>query len=142
MLLLGALMLGIVVLNCANVAGRYLFLAPVPAADELMTFGMVWGVFLGAGLVTLRGDHLRMGLLTDLARPALGRALDRAACLALVVVPGFVAWHSLDYLDMLGTIGLTSMSAGLPMAWIHAAIPIGFALVMLAALLRLFVPLR
>ncbi len=135
--LLGLVMAGIVALNFSNVAGRYLLSSPVPAADEIMTFAMVWGVFLGAGVVTLRGAHLRMDLVLGLL-PARARRLAEAlatACLLLVL--GFIAVQSLEYLETVGAIGLTSMAAGLPMSWVHAAVPIGFGLMILAALLRM-----
>jgi C4-dicarboxylate transporter DctQ subunit len=130
-------MAGIVALNFSNVAGRYLLSSPVPAADEIMTFAMVWGVFLGAAVVTLRGAHLRMDLVLGLL-PARARRLAEAlatACLLLVL--GFIAVQSLEYLETVGAIGLTSMAAGLPMSWVHAAVPIGFGLMILAALLRM-----
>ncbi len=135
--LLGLLMLLIILLNVANVGGRYLFSAPVPAADEIMTFAMVWGVFLGAAVVTLRGSHLTMDLVTGLLPPRARAAAEAAASLALILVLGFVALQSLEYLEVVGAIGLTSMAAGIPMAWVHAAVPIGSALMMAAAALRL-----
>jgi TRAP-type C4-dicarboxylate transport system permease small subunit len=140
LVLLGAMMAGIVALNLANVVGRYVFSSPVPAADEVMTFAMVWGVFLGAGVVTLRGAHLRMDLLLGQLPPGARRVLEGLATLCLLLVLGFVTLQSLDYLETVGAIGLTSMSAGLPMSWVHAAIPVGFALMILAALLRLLAP--
>ncbi|MBI0533967.1 TRAP transporter small permease [Roseomonas sp. KE2513] len=136
--LLGVLMLFIVGLNVANVAGRYIFSMPVPAADEIMTFAMVWGVFLGAAVVTLRGTHLTMDLVAGLLPRRARRVAEAAGAIALVTILGFIALQSLEYLDVIGTIGLTSMAAGLPMAWVHAAIPVGFGLMALAALLRLF----
>lgn len=140
LLLLGLTMAGIVLLNGANVFGRYLLSAPVPAADEIMTFAMVWGVFLGAGLVTLRGEHLRMDLVLNLLPAGGRRATEAAAGLTLLLVLGFVAAQSLDYIATVGAIGLTSMSAGLPMAVVHAAVPIGLGLMILAMALRLAVP--
>ncbi|WP_376099861.1 TRAP transporter small permease [Roseomonas sp. CCTCC AB2023176] len=134
---LGVLMVLIVVLNVANVVGRYVFSAPVPAADEIMTYVMVWGVFLGGAVVTLRGSHLTMDLVVGLLPAGLRAVAEVASLLTLIGVLGFVAWQSLDYLETLGMVGLTSMSARLPMTWIHAAIPVGFALMMVAAALRL-----
>jgi TRAP-type C4-dicarboxylate transport system permease small subunit len=135
--LLGLVMAGIVVLNFSNVAGRYLLSSPVPAADEIMTFAMVWGVFLGAGVVTLRGAHLRMDLVLGVLPARMRRLAEALATVCLLLVLGFVAVQSIEYLDTVGSIGLTSMAAGLPMAWVHAAVPIGFGLMILAALLRL-----
>jgi TRAP-type C4-dicarboxylate transport system permease small subunit len=136
LLVLAAIMAGIIGLNVANVLGRYVFSVPIRGADELMGFGMVWGVFLGAGVVTLRGAHLSMDLLTGMMPPPWRRAAEAAASLGMIVVLGFVALQSLEYLETIGMIGLTSMALGLPMAWVHAALPAGLALMMLAALLR------
>jgi TRAP-type C4-dicarboxylate transport system permease small subunit len=137
LLVLALLMVGIVALNVANVLGRYVFYAPVPGADELMTFGMVWGVFLGAGVVTLRGAHLNMDLVLGLLPPPLKRAAQAAATVTMIVALGFVALQSVDYIETVGAIGLTSMALGLPMAWVHAAVPAGMVVMILAALLRL-----
>jgi TRAP-type transport system small permease protein len=134
--LLAGLMIAIIGLNVANVLGRYVFLAPVPGADELMSFGMVWGVFLGAGVVTLRGSHLSMDLVLGLLAPPARRAAEAAASIAMIAVLGFVAAQSLEYLETIGMIGLSSMALGLPMAWVHAAVPAGLALMILGALLR------
>jgi TRAP-type C4-dicarboxylate transport system permease small subunit len=139
-LVLAAIMIGIVLLNVANIGGRYIFSAPIRGADEAMTFAMVWGVFLGAGLVTLRGAHLNMDLLVTLLPPALRRVAAALALVALLLILGFVATASLSYLETVGAIGLTSMSLGLPMAWVHAAVPAGCALMIAAALLRLLAP--
>lgn len=134
---LALLMAGIVLLNLANVIGRYAFATPVRGADEAMTFAMVWGVFLGAGLVTLRGAHLGMDLLPSRLPPAPRRALEALGVVVMLLVLGFVAVQSLDYLETVGAIGLTSMALGLPMDWVHAAVPGGLVLMIAAALLRL-----
>lgn len=139
--LLGALlalaMLVLVAVNAANVVARYAFAAPLPAADEIMTFTMVWGVFLGAGLVSLRGGHLAMDLVLGLLPAAARRALGAAAAAASVLVLGFVFAQSLDYLDTIGAIGMTSMAGGIPMTVPHLALPVGFLLMIAGGLLRL-----
>lgn len=140
LVLLACAMVGIILLNFANVVGRYLFSAPLPAADEIMTFVMVWGVFLGSGVVTLRGAHLNMDLLLGQLPPRARRVADAASVLLALPLLGFVAYQSIDYLETIGAIGLTSMAAGIPMAWVHLAIPIGFGLMMLAGLARLALP--
>ncbi|MCS6930940.1 MAG: TRAP transporter small permease [Acetobacteraceae bacterium] len=139
--LLGALlalaMLALVAINFANVVARYVFAAPLPAADEIMTFTMVWGVFLGAGLVSLRGGHLSMDLAVGLLPARAKRAVGAAAALASVLVLGFMFVHSLEYLATIGAIGLTSMGGGIPMTVPHLALPVGFLLMIAGGLLRL-----
>jgi TRAP-type C4-dicarboxylate transport system permease small subunit len=130
---LALIMGGIVLLNVANVAGRYLLSAPIRGADEAMTFAMVWGVFLGAGLVALRGAHLNMDLVVRLLPALSQRALSAVGLVAMLLILGFVAAASLEFLDTVGAIGLTSMALGLPMAWVHAAVPVGCVLMIAAA---------
>jgi TRAP-type C4-dicarboxylate transport system permease small subunit len=138
--LLAAAMLALVGVNFANVVARYLFAAPLVAADEAMTFTMVWGVFLGAGLVSLRGGHLAMDLVPA-ALPRRRRAVLQAAGAALlVVVLGFVALQSAEFIDTIAMVGLASMAAGIPMWVPHLAIPVGFGLMIAGTLLRLFSP--
>jgi TRAP-type C4-dicarboxylate transport system permease small subunit len=136
LVVLGACMAVIVALNFANVVGRYVFSAPIRPADEIMTYLMVWGVFLGAAVVTLRGAHLNMDLLASHLPAAVQKALRLLVAVATVVVLCFVALQSLEYIDVLSTIGMRSMAAEIPMAVPHAAVPVGFVLMALFAILR------
>lgn len=138
--LLAVAMLALVAVNFANVVARYVFSTALIAADEAMTFTMVWGVFLGAGLVSLRGGHLAMDLLSGALPARAALALRLAGAALLVVVLGFVALQSADFIDTIGMIGMTSMAAGIPMWVPHLAIPVGFALMVLGTLLRLVAP--
>jgi TRAP-type C4-dicarboxylate transport system permease small subunit len=137
LVLLGAAMAVIVALNFANVVGRYVFAAPIRPADEIMTYLMVWGVFLGAAVVTLRGAHLNMDLAVSLLPRAAQKALRVLAGAVLVVVMIHIAVQSLEYIDVLSTIGMRSMAAEIPMAWPHAALPVGFVLMAAFAVVRL-----
>ena len=59
----GILFLIAVGINIVNVIGRYVFSMPVFWAEEVLTFIVIWAVFLIAGTVTYRGAHLNMDLL-------------------------------------------------------------------------------
>jgi TRAP-type C4-dicarboxylate transport system permease small subunit len=135
--LLASAMLALVGVNFANVVARYLFASPLVAADEALTFTMVWGVFLGAGLVSLRGGHLAMDLLVVALPPRPRALLNAAGAALLVVVLGFVGLQSAEFIDTIAMVGLASMAAGIPMWVPHLAIPIGFGLMIAGALLRL-----
>ena len=58
--IIGSLILAGIAINFANVLGRYLFLAPIIWAEEIMIYIMVWMVFVGSVLVTWDGHHLKM----------------------------------------------------------------------------------
>ena len=63
-----------VLLNFANVIGRYFFNASIPWAEEAMLFLMVGCVFLGNGLVAWSGRYIRMDIVVNML-PAKARAL-------------------------------------------------------------------
>ena len=59
-LIIGSMILIGILINIANVIGRYMFLEPIIWAEEIMIYIMVWTVFIGAILVTFDGQHLKM----------------------------------------------------------------------------------
>ena len=126
-----------VVINVANVAGRYLFNAPIVWAEEILVLIMVACVFLGAILVTWEGQHIRMDLVsTRFGKPwrQLVLALDTVVFL---LVCGFVVRHSWSFVQILYETGQKTVVARLP-AWLaHATILAGFAGMLLVVLARL-----
>lgn len=126
-----------VAINFAGVVGRYLFGVAVLGADEVQIFLMVWIAFLGAAVVTWRGQHLRMDVLVAYL-PAKARAVLRAAeMLALLALACVVVWQSALYVHHMIAIDRRSDAAGIPMALPHAAVLAGFVLIALIAAARL-----
>src|SRR5262245_53228428 len=65
----GASLLCIVVINGANVIGRYVFLKPFSWAEELMLFLMILSVFSGGIAITWRNMHIRIDTLIERTSP-------------------------------------------------------------------------
>ena len=57
-LLLGLGLIAMVVVNVANAMGRYTGWFSLVGADELLVYGMIWIVMLGAILAARNRDHL------------------------------------------------------------------------------------
>jgi TRAP-type C4-dicarboxylate transport system permease small subunit len=135
---LGVLILAGVVLNFANVVGRYVFLAPIIWAEEVLVFIMIWCVMLGATLVTWDDQHLRMDAVHHLTPPRVRRWLDLATLLAFLVAGCFVLVQALRVLLLAAETGQRSVVADIPMVIPFAAIPLSFAIIvgMLVARLR------
>ena len=64
--LAGVLLVASVLLNFANVVGRYFFNASIYWAEEVMLFLMVGCVFLGNGVVAWSGRQLRMDVIVGM----------------------------------------------------------------------------
>jgi TRAP-type transport system small permease protein len=122
-----------VLLNFANVVGRYLFGVSLLGADEVQIFIMVGMTFLGAAVVTRRDLHLRMDVLVRFLPAPVRVALRVVELLLLAVVAGFVVCQSYFYALQMLRIGRTSDMAGVPM-WIpHGTVALGFALILIVA---------
>jgi TRAP-type C4-dicarboxylate transport system permease small subunit len=123
-----------VLLNFANVVGRYLLGLSLLGADEVQIFIMVAMTFLGAAVVTRRNLHLRMDVLVRFLPAGARVALRIAEQVLLAVLAGFVLTQSYFYAWQMWRIGRTSDMAGIPM-WIpHATVAIGFVLILVVAL--------
>lgn len=120
-----------VLLNFANVIGRYLLGISLLGSDEVQVFIMVGMTFLGAAIVTRRGLHLRMDVLVRFLPAPIQAFLRVLEQLLLAALAGFVLTQSYFYARQMARIGRTSDMAGIPM-WIpHGTVALGFALLLI-----------
>ena len=123
-------------LNFANVVGRYLFSSPIMSAEEILTYGMIWCIFLGAVLVTWEGRHLRMDLVFLVLPRGLRRWLSILSLTVFLVVCLMVAVASIEVVALIVRNRENSVVAEIPMVIPYIVLPIGFGLMSLAILLR------
>ena len=133
-LFLGCLVFLGLAINLLNVILRYVFLSPLPWAEELLAYGMVWCVFLGAFLVTLDQRHLSMNILYMHLPTGAQRLVDLLVLVAMVAVCGFVVVQSWVVVALMLRYDQRSMAANFPMAIAHASVLVGFVLMMIAAI--------
>jgi TRAP-type C4-dicarboxylate transport system permease small subunit len=131
---IGAIILLAVAINFANIVGRYVFLAPLPWAEEVLVFLVIWGVCLGASAVTYDGRHLDMNLLSAAYPPKFRFALEAFKLLAMVGFCGFIFVQACTIVALMARNGQVSITAGIPMTIPYAAFVTGFGLMVLAAL--------
>lgn len=123
-------------LNFANVVGRYAFHAPIYWAEEAMIFTFAWCVFLGAALVALRSNHLRVELLDWVLPEKARRALAILSHLVTIVLMVFVAWHASSLVEMVQRVQQTSIVGEIPMTVPYGAVLVGSSLLAFASLVR------
>jgi TRAP-type transport system small permease protein len=126
-----------VLLNFTNVVARYLFSAPILAADEIQIYIMIWITFLGAVIVTWRQQHLRMDVLLQAMPVSLQRVVRIVELAAMALLTGFMLWHSSDYTARMLLIGRTSDTAEIPLWLVHVALAVGFGLMALICVVQL-----
>jgi len=125
-----------IAINIVNAIGRTYFGAPLDWADEVLSYGFMWAVFLGSALLVLRDDHIRI----DLASNFLPRRAIKAVRALLLIITGlfcgYVALHSYEVVESALRSGRRSVVVGMPMSWAHGSIFFGFVFMSLLALLR------
>lgn len=109
-----------------NVAARYLGGTSLPWSDEVARYTMIWLTFLGGGLALREGAHVAISNAQE-ALPAPGQRLIRAAILLILFsFFAFMVWVGIDYMNRMAI--QKSAALRLPMKWVYAAMPAGFAL--------------
>ena len=132
----GVLVLAAVAINIANVIGRYVFDAPVSWAEEVMSYGIIWGVFIAVAAITYQGNHLRMDLLVLSVRGWFARAVGALTIVLMVLCSVFMMIQSARVVQLYASTGETSMGARIPLVYAHAALLVGFFMMTLAVIVR------
>ncbi len=139
---MGVIVLASVALNFANVIGRYVFLRPIIWAEEVMVYAMIWMIFLGAGLAAWEQNHLRMEALHDAMPPTVRRVVDTLIGLVSAATGLYIIYLSAEVLQRMLTANQKSVAAGIPMVIPFAAVPIGFAIIIVTSLIRIVRPVE
>jgi TRAP-type C4-dicarboxylate transport system permease small subunit len=135
-LVLGLGMIAAVALNFANVLGRYVFGYALVGADELLIYGMIATIFLGAVSVTWKDAHLKLDVMVAAMPPSVQAGARAASQLALAALCGTVAYAAGHMAYEMWHFDQRSLAAGLPMVLPHGAVALGMALMAVMALLR------
>ncbi|WP_027233605.1 TRAP transporter small permease [Leisingera caerulea] len=122
--------LAMTLLGFANVVVRYGTSYSLAATEELLTSGFLLLTVFGAAIAARRGEHLAVGLVYDLLPTVLRRAVFVLSVLAAALLLALSAWFSWQAVANLISNGLRSYGLGVPAWYYQAAVPIGFALVL------------
>jgi TRAP-type C4-dicarboxylate transport system permease small subunit len=131
-----------VALNFANIIGRYVLLAPIASAEEVMLFLFVATVFLGNSVVGWKGRQIRMDIILYALPPRWRRAFDVLADVAVIAISITIIVVGWPAIEMLAEFDERSQAANIPLAIPQALIPIGLALNAILVAARLFEEFR
>jgi TRAP-type transport system small permease protein len=137
-LFVSIMLFALMVLTCIDVIGRYGFNSPVPGASELIQFGMGLMIFGALPLVTVRGEHVSIELMSliagDRAR-LLQSAVMRITSLVALALMSWQLWARgnglMHYSD-------SSIYLGVPLAPFAYFMSVMSGLSALALLLAMF----
>jgi tripartite ATP-independent transporter DctM subunit len=124
-----------VVILFAGVVSRYVFHQPILWSDELASILFLWMAMLGAAVALRRGEHMRMTAIVSMVSPKARAFLEVLAIaaaltfLVLIVYPAYQFAHE--------ELVITTPALEITNAWRAAALPVGTALMLFIALMRL-----
>jgi C4-dicarboxylate transporter, DctQ subunit len=135
----GLMLVGSVMVNFANIIGRYFFAVSIQWAEEVMLFLMIGCVFLNCGLVGWAGRQIRMDAFVSLLPPR-PRAIVELGCeLVLIATSLMLVVMAWPVVSMLAELDQRSQAANIPLVWPQAAMPLGFLLMAFLIAVRLTV---
>lgn len=131
------ILVGAVILNFANIVGRYFLDAPIEWAEEVMLFLMVGIVFLAAVPVAAQGRHIKMDILINMLPRGGRRAFEVLGGLVEIAAALIIVWIGLPVILQLYAFDQRSQAANMPL-WIpQAFVPLGLFLLAVATAARL-----
>lgn len=131
-----------VLINFANIIGRYFFSVSIPWAEEIMLFLMVGCVFTGCCAVAWQGRQIKMDVLVSLLPPALRHLLALLSELVMIAAAVAVTTFALPVIANLWDFDERSQAANFPLVIPQAMVPIGYTLMALLVAIRLLITAR
>lgn len=122
------LVFGMMLVTVIDVAGRYLFAAPLPGAFEVTEITLAIVIFLGLPLVCFEDGHISVSLITERLRGVARRLQSAGAALIGGATLALVAWRIYEHGAQLASYGDVTIFLRLPKG------PIAYLLSALAAI--------
>ncbi|MHA7775651.1 TRAP transporter small permease [Roseibium sp. M-1] len=124
-----------------EVAARYLFIAPTIWAAELSQLCLIWGSMTAMPWLLKTGRHISVDALTERLGPRAKRVCHVLAMAFVAVFSAWVAWKGGGiFWDSFVRGRTTGSMLDLPTSVAEFAIPFGFSLLMLQALIEIGQP--
>jgi TRAP-type C4-dicarboxylate transport system permease small subunit len=116
-----------------QVFSRYVLNDSLVWAEELTRFAVAWSTMIGAGAAYRLGEHIGVTILLERLRGPWRALVIRAVHLAVLAFAVMLAWEGWLFTLRNFARGQLTAAMQVPIAWAHLAVPVGAALIALAA---------
>lgn len=130
--------LGCLAVICYSVVLRYFFGWPQPWADEVVAWLMVATVMLAMPEAQRRGEHVAVDSATERLGGRWRAALALFGVVAVAATAAILIYEGLAMVAFSRMVGMASNISAVPLWWVQALVPLGFALLLLVALMQLW----
>ena len=118
-----------------GVISRYAFHRPIIWSDELASTLFLWLAMLGSAIALHRAEHMRMTAFVGMLSPGKRRVLDVVATVAALTFLLLIMPSACDF--AIDEVPVTTPAMQVSDAWRAAALPAGFAIMILIGAIRL-----
>ncbi len=136
----GLVLILLMLLTTADVAGRYFFNSPIGGVFDLTQFAVAIMTFMGLAYCGFRGAHVVIELLYDRLPPAARRVLIRVTNLAGCILFGVIGWRTAVQAIDIREMGEASQMMEIPFFPLYCLVAFGSGLFAWVMGLRVFVP--
>ena len=131
----GALVVAEIAILFGGVISRYVFDRPLVWSDELASTLFLWLAMLGAVIAFRRDEHMRMTAYVGMFSGSLRAMLDYVAIAAALAFLLLLLWPAYQFAT--DEMPITTSALQISDVWRAAALPVGIALMIVFAALRL-----
>jgi tripartite ATP-independent transporter DctM subunit len=118
-----------------GVVSRYVFHHPIIWTDELASTLFLWLAMFGSAIALHRAEHMRMTAVVGMLSPPVRLMLDMVATVAALTFLFLILPSAYEFAS--DEITVTTPAMQISDAWRAAALPVGFAIMILIGLVRL-----
>ena len=115
------------IINFANIIGRYFFSVSISWAEESMLFLMVGCVFLGCGSVSWTNRHIRMDVLVNMMPTQIRKLFELLSDLVFIATAVAITIFAWPVIMDLAAFDERSQAANFPLVIPQSLIPIGLS---------------
>lgn len=136
------LFLGMTALGFVNVVIRYGTNYSFAASEELLINGFLLLTVFGAAIAAQRGEHLAVTMVHEVLPRVLWLPVLLLSVVLSVALLALSAWFSWEAMMNFRRVNMRSYALGLPAWYYQAALPFGFALIILRYLQHAWTVMR
>jgi len=138
----GIVLVLLMLLTTADVAGRYFFNSPITGVFDVTHFAVLIMVFLGLAYCGFQNGHVAIDILYNQLGKGLAGILNRIVNLIGFVLFGLIAWRALIQSVDVKEFNEASQLVLIPFYPFYYILAFGAALFAFVMALRIFVPVR
>ncbi|WP_434362962.1 TRAP transporter small permease [Parasalinivibrio latis] len=120
--------LAMMINSTVNAIGRYAFNRSLFFSEELNQFLIVSVTFVGFAYAVRKGRNIRMTAIYDMLNYRWKKVMMSIISILTALLMFYLAYYSVIYVMELKEINRLSPALQLPVFWIYAVIPVGFAI--------------